>query len=116
MSPTTFQVFGFFHSCDRHEGNVSELVMNVTGTFHNDAMLRQITEAAMIITPHSLYHLFVNILRPKCLFVCLFVFFFTFSAINGLQNLAPPCRGTCKKYSMKNLVFSVNVGSGIKIT
>ena len=113
MSPTTFQGFGFFHSCDRHEGNVSELVMNVTGTFHNDAMLRQITEAAMIITPHSLYHLFVNILRAKCLIVC---FSFTFSAINSLQNLAPPCRGPCKKYSMKHLLFSVNVGSGIKIT
>ena len=29
-------------------GDVPEFVMNVTGTFHNDALLRQITEAAMI--------------------------------------------------------------------
>ena len=85
LSPTTFQVFGFFHSCDRHKGDVSEFVMNVTGTFHNDAMLRQITEAIMIITPHSLYHLLVNMLRAKSLFVC-------FSFVRILHNLAPPCK------------------------
>ena len=33
------------HSCDRHAG---EFVMNVTGTFHNDAILRQITETVLI--------------------------------------------------------------------
>ena len=93
MSPTTFQVFGFFHSCDRHEGNVSELVMNVTGTFHNDAMLRQIKEAVMIITPHSLYHLFVNILRPNCLFVCLFVFFFYFFGNKRSEELGSAVKG-----------------------
>ena len=40
--------------------------MNVTGTFHNYAMLRTITETVMIITPQSLYHLFVNLLSAKC--------------------------------------------------
>ena len=29
------------HSCDRHGGNIPEFVMNVTGTFRDDAMLRQ---------------------------------------------------------------------------
>ena len=107
MSPTTFQVFGFFHSCDRHEGDVPEFVMNVTGTFHNDAMLLQITDLEAVITPHSLYH-FVNLLSSKCLFV----FFCTFPAINGLQNLV----AQCKKYSLKHLLFWVNVGSGMNIT
>ena len=36
------------HLCDTHGGEVPEFVMNGTGTFHNDAMLRQITEAVMI--------------------------------------------------------------------
>ena len=36
------------HTCDRHRDSVADFVMNVTGTFHNNAMLRQITEAAMI--------------------------------------------------------------------
>ena len=36
------------HSCDRHDGHVPEFVMNVAGTFHNDAILRQIIEAVMI--------------------------------------------------------------------
>ena len=36
------------HSCDRHEGNVPNFVMNVTGTFRDDAMLRQVTESVMI--------------------------------------------------------------------
>ena len=36
------------HSGDRHDGNIPDFVMNVTGTFHNDAMLRQITESVLI--------------------------------------------------------------------
>ena len=36
------------HLCDKHGRDVPEFVINVTGTFHNDAMLRQITEAVMI--------------------------------------------------------------------
>lgn len=36
------------HSCDVHGGNVPDFVMNVTGTFQNDAMLRQITESVLI--------------------------------------------------------------------
>lgn len=36
------------HSCDRHEGNVPDFVMNVTGTFHDDPMLRQVTESVLI--------------------------------------------------------------------
>ena len=79
-------------------------------------MLRQISESDMIITPHSLYHLLVNFLSAECLFVCLFLFC-PFSAINGLHNLAPPCKGPCiKKYSLKHLLFSVHVGSGMNIT
>ena len=35
-------------SCDKHGGNIPELVMNVMGTFHDDAMLRQVTESVMI--------------------------------------------------------------------
>ena len=31
----------------------------------------------------------------------LFFFFCTFSATNGLQNLAPPCKSPCKKYQEK---------------
>ena len=91
--------------------------MNVKGNFHNDAMLRQITEAVVIINPHSLSHLLQ--LTFKCyVLVCLFGFFsfFTFSAINSLQNLAPSClKGPCKKYSLKRLLFWVNVGSGMNI-
>ena len=105
-------MFVFFPACDRHEGDVPEFVIYVTGTFHNDAMLRQITEAVMIINPHSLYHLLVNLLSAMCLFVCLVFSFFTFSAINSLQNLGP----SCKKYSLKRLLFWVNVGSGMNIT
>jgi len=36
------------HSCDRHEGNVPDFVMNVLGTFRDDAMLRQVTESVLI--------------------------------------------------------------------
>ena len=36
------------HWCDKHGGDVPESVMNVTETFHNDVMLWQITEMAMI--------------------------------------------------------------------
>ena len=36
------------HSCDNHGGDVPGFTMNVTGTFHNDAMLRQITESVRI--------------------------------------------------------------------
>ena len=36
------------HCCDRHERNEVSFVMNVTGTFLYDAMLRQITESALI--------------------------------------------------------------------
>ena len=37
------------HCCDRHERNeVLSFVMNVTGIFRDDAMLRQITESVMI--------------------------------------------------------------------
>ena len=36
------------HSCDRHGGNIPEFVMNVTGTFRDDAMLRQVTESVII--------------------------------------------------------------------
>ena len=36
------------HCCDRHVGNITEFVMNVTGIFNDDAMLRQVTESVMI--------------------------------------------------------------------
>ena len=36
------------HSCHRHERNVPNFVMNVTGSFHDDAMLRQVTESVLI--------------------------------------------------------------------
>ena len=36
------------HSCDRHERNVPNFIMNVTGTFRDNAMLRQVTESVMI--------------------------------------------------------------------
>ena len=36
------------HSCDRHERNVPNFVMNVSGTFRDEAMLRQVTESIMI--------------------------------------------------------------------
>ncbi|KAL9977958.1 hypothetical protein ACROYT_G015427 [Oculina patagonica] len=36
------------HCCDIHAGNIAGFTMNVTGTFQNDAMLRQITESVMI--------------------------------------------------------------------
>ena len=36
------------HSCDNHGSDVPGFTMNVTGTFHNDAMLRQITESVQI--------------------------------------------------------------------
>ena len=36
------------HSCDRHEGNILNFVMNVTGTFCDGAMLRQVMESVMM--------------------------------------------------------------------
>ena len=36
------------HSCDKHGGDVPGFIMNVTGMFQNDAMLRQITESVRI--------------------------------------------------------------------
>ena len=33
------------HSCEKHGSNVPGFTMNVTGTFRNDAMLRQISES-----------------------------------------------------------------------
>ena len=36
------------HSRDKHGGNVPGFTMNVTGTFQNDAMLRQISESVQI--------------------------------------------------------------------
>ena len=36
------------HCCDRHERNEVSFVMNVTGDFRDDAMLRQITESVLI--------------------------------------------------------------------
>ena len=36
------------HCCDRHERNEVNFVMNVTGVFRDDAMLRQITESVLI--------------------------------------------------------------------
>ena len=36
------------HCCDRHEINEVSFVMNVTGIFRDDAMLRQITESVLI--------------------------------------------------------------------
>ena len=36
------------HCWEVHNGNIQEFQMNVTGTFRNDAMLRQITEAVQI--------------------------------------------------------------------
>ena len=38
------------HCCDRHERNEVNFVMNVTGVFRDDAMLRQITESVLINT------------------------------------------------------------------
>ena len=35
------------HYCDRHEGNVVNFEMNVTGIFRDDPMLRQITESVL---------------------------------------------------------------------
>ena len=36
------------HGCERHGRNEVSFVMNVTGIFRDDAMLRQITESALI--------------------------------------------------------------------
>ena len=36
------------HCCERHGGNMVQFVMNVTGVFRDDAMLRQVTESVMI--------------------------------------------------------------------
>ena len=36
------------HACEGHGGNIPDFVMNVTGVFREDAMLRPITEAALI--------------------------------------------------------------------
>ena len=36
------------HSYDKHGGTVPDFVMNVTGTFRDDAMLRQITESVIM--------------------------------------------------------------------
>ena len=36
------------HCCDRHERNEVSFVMNVTGVFRDDTMLRQITESVLI--------------------------------------------------------------------
>ena len=36
------------HCCDRHERNEVRFVMNVTGIFCDDSMLRQITESVLI--------------------------------------------------------------------
>ena len=36
------------HCCDRHERNEVSFVMNVTGIFRDDAMLRPITESVLI--------------------------------------------------------------------
>ena len=36
------------HCCDRHDRNEVNFVMNVTGVFRDDAMLRQITESEVI--------------------------------------------------------------------
>ena len=33
------------HSCEKHDGNVPGFTMNVTGMFHSDAMLRQISKS-----------------------------------------------------------------------
>ena len=35
-------------SCDSYGGTIPEFVMNVTGTFRDDAMLRQVTESVLI--------------------------------------------------------------------
>ena len=36
------------HCCERYDGNEVGFVMNVMGVFHDDAMLRQITESVLI--------------------------------------------------------------------
>ena len=36
------------HSCDNHGGDIRGFTMNVTGTFHNNAMFRQFTESVRI--------------------------------------------------------------------
>ena len=36
------------HACEKHGGDIPSFVMNVTGIFRDDAMLRQITEAVLI--------------------------------------------------------------------
>ena len=36
------------HACGKHGGDIPSFVMNVTGNFRDDAMLRQITEAVLI--------------------------------------------------------------------
>ena len=36
------------HSCEKHGSNVPGFTMNVTGTFRNDAMLRQLAESVPI--------------------------------------------------------------------
>ena len=36
------------HCIDKHERNEVSFVMNVTGVFHDDEMLRQITESVLI--------------------------------------------------------------------
>ena len=36
------------HACEKHGGDIPSFVMDVTGIFRDDAMLRQITEAVLI--------------------------------------------------------------------
>ena len=36
------------HACEKHGGDIPSFVMNVTGIFRDDAMLKQITEAVLI--------------------------------------------------------------------
>ena len=36
------------HACEGYGGNIPDFVMNVTGVFREDAMLRPITEAVLI--------------------------------------------------------------------
>lgn len=35
-------------SCERHEGNVPEFVVNATGTFHDDETLREVSEPVLM--------------------------------------------------------------------
>ena len=36
------------HACEEHGGNIPDFIMNVTGVFRDDAMLRPITEVVLI--------------------------------------------------------------------